>query len=101
MHDWVKPGTNNAHWRVQVLWPINLPFLVLYVDPQYRYVLYGKQGAKMGWIYGRRNEISDADYQALLDRFQSLGYDKSSFRKFVQKPSDIGEPGFWSDGVSR
>ena len=28
VHDWVRPGTKNAHWRVQVFWPFNLPFLV-------------------------------------------------------------------------
>jgi apolipoprotein D and lipocalin family protein len=99
VHDWVKPGTGNAHWRVQVFWPVNLPFLVLYVDPDYRYVLYGEEGRDLGWIYARRPEIPDADYKALLERFRQLGYDPSKFRKIVQKPGDIGRPGFWSDGV--
>jgi lipocalin len=26
VHDWVTPGAQNAHWRVQVFWPVNLPF---------------------------------------------------------------------------
>ena len=26
VHDWIVPGTNNAHWRVQVFWPVDLPF---------------------------------------------------------------------------
>jgi apolipoprotein D and lipocalin family protein len=99
VHDWVKPGTHNAHWRVQVLWPVNLPFLVLYVDPDYRYVLYGEEGRDLGWIYARSLEVPQADYRALLARFQAVGYDPSKFRKFVQKPEDIGQPGFWSDGV--
>jgi 2-polyprenyl-6-methoxyphenol hydroxylase-like FAD-dependent oxidoreductase/lipocalin len=42
VHDWVRPGTGDAHWRVQLFWPINLPFLVLYADPDYRYVLFGR-----------------------------------------------------------
>ena len=100
VHDWVRPGTNNAHWRVQVLWPVNLPFLVLYVDPDYRYALYGEKGRDLGWIYARSPEIPDADYQALLARFQALGYDPSRFRKIVQTPADIGRPGYWSDGVT-
>ena len=100
VHDWVRPGTNNAHWRVQVLWPVNLPFLVLYVDPDYRYVLYGEKGRDLGWIYARSPEIPDADYQALLARFRALGYDPSRFRKIVQTPADIGRPGYWSDGVT-
>ena len=73
VHDWTEPGTNNAHWRVQVLWPINLPFLVMYVDPDYRYVMYGETNRTMGWIYARQPQIPDADYAALLARFQAAG----------------------------
>lgn len=101
VHDWVRPGTHNAHWRVQILWPINLPFLVLYVDPQYRYVLFGEQNRKLGWIYSRTPVIPDADYAALLNRFQALGYDRTQFVKFVQTPDEIGQPGVWSDGIRR
>jgi apolipoprotein D and lipocalin family protein len=100
VHDWVRPGTGNAAWRVQVFWPINLPFLVLYVDPDYRFVMFGEQSRDLGWIYARSPAISDADYAALLARFAQLGYDPRRFRKFVQKPSDIGQPGYWSSGVT-
>jgi apolipoprotein D and lipocalin family protein len=99
VHDWVLPGTNDAHWRVQVLWPINLPFLVLYVDPQYRYVLFGENDRQLGWIYARSQTPPESDYRALLDRFASLGYDKARFVRFVQKPSQIGQPGYWSEGI--
>jgi apolipoprotein D and lipocalin family protein len=100
VHDWVVPGTGDARWRVQVFWPVNLPFLVLYVDPNYRYVLFGEQSRDLGWIYARSPEIPDADYAALLARFAQLGYDPGRFRKFVQQPSDIGKPGYWSAGVT-
>jgi len=80
IHDWVRPGTNNAHWRVQVLWPINLPFLVLYTDPDYRYVLFGEDNRKLGWIYARAPIVPEADYQELhrlvvaeAGRFPALG----------------------------
>jgi apolipoprotein D and lipocalin family protein len=99
VHDWVKPGTGGAQWRVQVVWPLALPFLVLYVDPQYRYVMYGEEGRDLGWIYARQPRIDEADYQALLNRFQALGYDSSRFRKFIQAPDQIGRPGYWNDKV--
>jgi len=101
VHDWVRPGTRNAHWRVQIVWPINLPFLVLYADPEYRYVLFAEDGRDLGWIYSRTPRITDADYQALLARFQAAGYDASKFRKFVQAPDQIGQPGFWSDKIKQ
>jgi apolipoprotein D and lipocalin family protein len=99
IHDWVKPDTNNARWRVQVLWPINLPFLVLYTDPDYRYVLFGEDNRKLGWIYSRKPKVPEADYQDLLARFKALGYDTSTFVRFVQTPDQIGKPGVWSDGI--
>jgi apolipoprotein D and lipocalin family protein len=100
VHDWVRPGTGNAHWRVQIFWPVNLPFLVLYVDPDYRYAMYGEESRDLGWIYARSPDIPDADYQALLKRFADLGYDPSRFVKLVMKPSDIGKSGYWSDGIT-
>jgi apolipoprotein D and lipocalin family protein len=99
VRDRVLPGTHNASWRVQIFWPVSLPFLVLYTDPQYRYVLFGENDRSLGWVYSRTPTIDDADYRALLDRFQQLGYDSSRFRKVVQFPWQIGQPGFWSDGI--
>jgi apolipoprotein D and lipocalin family protein len=99
VHDWVRPGTYNAHWRVQVFWPINLPFLLFYTDPDYRYVLFGEDNRKLGWVYSRTRTIPDADYDALMARFRAAGYDTAAFVKFVQSPDQIGQPGFWSEGV--
>ena len=98
--DWVRPGTGNAHWRAQPIWPLNLPFLILYVDPDYRYVMFGEQNRAIGWIFARSPQIPEGDYEALLDRFSALGYDKSRFRKVIQSPDQIGKPGFWSDGIT-
>ena len=100
VHDWVRPGSNGAHWRVQVLWPINLPFLVLHVDPDYRFVTFGEENRKLGWIYSRTPTIDDADYARLLAGFAAAGYDPSAFRKIVQTPDQIGKPGFWSDKIA-
>jgi apolipoprotein D and lipocalin family protein len=93
----VKPGTHNAMWRA--IWPLNLPFPIVYVDPDYRYVLYGEQGRDLAWIYARQPVLPDADYAMLLARFQALGFDPTVFRKFVQRPEDIGKPGYRLDGI--
>jgi apolipoprotein D and lipocalin family protein len=98
VHDWVRPGTHNAHWRVQ-FGPINVPFLVLYVDPDYKYVLFGEQSRHLAWIYAREPDISEAQFDFLMMRFRDLGFDPSSFKRFVQHPDQIGRAGFWSDGV--
>jgi apolipoprotein D and lipocalin family protein len=101
VHDWVRPGTKNAHWRVQVLWPIHLPFLVLYTDSDYQYVLYGEDDKSLGWIYSRKPDLDETKYQELLGRFKSLGYDVSRFKKIVQNPNQIGLPGYWNEGIKK
>jgi len=101
VHDWVLPNTNNAHWRVQVFWPINLPFLVLWVDPQYRYVIFGEEDRQLGWIFSRTRDIPAADYAEILRRFDAIGYDSGKLVKFVQRPEQIGKPGYWSEGLTR
>ncbi len=97
VRDSVKPGTHNAFWRA--IWPLNLPFPIVYVDPGYRYVLYGEQGRDLAWIYAREPVVADEDYVRLLGRFKALGFDSSSFKKFVQRPEDLGKPGYRSDGI--
>ena len=99
VRDFVAPGSSNAHWQVQIFWPLKLPFLLLYVDPQYRYALWGQNDRGLGWVYSRTADVPKADYQMLMARFAALGYDTSKFRKIIQRPDQIGAPGYWSDGV--
>jgi len=99
VRDFVKPGTGGAFWQVQIFWPIRLPFLVLYVDPANRYVIFGEDSRKLGWIYAREAVLSDADYQAAFSHLAALGYDPLKFRKIIQTKEQIGQAGFWNDGV--
>ncbi|HZO52744.1 MAG TPA: lipocalin family protein, partial [Bryobacteraceae bacterium] len=95
----VLPNTRNADWRVRPIWLVQLPFQVVYVDPQYRYVLFGEQNRNWGWVYSRTRDVTEEDYQSLLARFRAVGYDSTRFRRVVQVPEQIGQPGFWSDGI--
>ena len=95
----VQPDTGNADWRVHLMPFVSLPFQVIYTDPNYEFVLFGEQDREWGWIYSRTQTISDADYQAMLGQFGKLGYDTARFLKFIQTPEQIGQPGYWNDGV--
>ena len=97
VHDWVEPGSNNAKWRVQIFWPFNFAFWVLYIDPDDRYILFGYPDRSLGWIFSRRQTIDEATYQSLLERFGALGYDVAKFRRVVQLPSQVGQKGFGGD----
>ena len=100
-NDKIEPDSGSASWKVQIVWPVRLPFLLTYVDPDYRFALFGERGRDLGWIYAREPILSEQDYQRLLKKFADAGYQTASFRKIIQSPDQVGQPGFWSDGVSQ
>lgn len=88
------PATDNAHWSVRLFWPIYVSQDTLYVDDDYQYTLIGYGNRKLGWMYARTPEISDAKYRELLQKFDDFGYDTSRFRRIPQKLDDLGKPGY-------
>jgi apolipoprotein D and lipocalin family protein len=81
---WVVDKKSNAEWRVQFLWPIALPYYVLYLDPQYRFMAVGHPSRDYGWVMARDKRMSEADYAAVLEALAAQGYDKAKFRKVPQ-----------------
>lgn len=94
MNGYVVPGTGNARWRESPFWPLYLSYLILYVDPDYQTALVGYPGRGYGWVFARKAVIDDATYQSLLHRMLDQGYDIGLFRRVVQIPAQIGNPGF-------
>lgn len=94
LSDTVVKGSNNAEWRSSPFWPLSFSYLILYVDPAYRYALIGYPGKKWGWVFARTPEIGDAAYQKLLAEFDRQGYDTSRFLRVPQKIEQLGQPGF-------
>lgn len=86
---------------MQISWPVKLPFLVLYTDPGYRYVLFGEADRSLGWIYSRKPEMPDVDYRRLLAKFAALGYDPAQFRTTVQPPRSSAFRDFGAMASSR
>jgi apolipoprotein D and lipocalin family protein len=82
---WVVDKTSNAEWRVQFLWPIALPYYVIYLDPDYRFMAVGHPSRDYGWIMARDKKMSDADYAAVLKVMTEQGYDASKLRKVPQR----------------
>ena len=96
--DTPDPKTGNAYWSVQLFWPISASQTTIYVDDAYQTTLIGYKDKSLGWVFSRTPEISDAKYQEMLKIFEQQGYDVSKFRKVVQKPEQLGKPGFDSPG---
>ena len=81
----VRPGTGNAVWGMQFVWPIKAEYVIAYVDADYTRTIVARSDRDYAWIMARTPTISDADYAALVDRLKALGYDTAKLRKVPQR----------------
>ena len=69
---------SNAHWGMQFVWPFKAAYLILYLDPDYRKTIVGVPDRDHIWIMSREPEMSDAEYQQMLEYAAELGYELDS-----------------------
>ncbi|WP_448100720.1 lipocalin family protein [Luteibacter jiangsuensis] len=82
----VKPGTGNAVWGVRVFWPLKAQYVVAYLKDDYSQVIVARDARDYVWVMARTPTISEADYDALLDKVKALGYPMDKIRKVPQRP---------------
>ena len=74
----------NAEWRVRFLPFVKVPYLVLDLDPDYKWTVVGHPSRKYGWIMARDTKLPESTYQAILARLARQGYDPDRFVKVPQ-----------------
>jgi apolipoprotein D and lipocalin family protein len=84
---WVHNRTTNAEWRVQFIWPFRVPYLVIDLDPDYRWAVIGHPSRNYFWILARTRRLPDDVYTGILARAAEQGYDVSRVAK-VPQPSE-------------
>jgi apolipoprotein D and lipocalin family protein len=82
----VVPGTGNAVWGMQFIWPIKAEYVISYLDPGYSETIIARSKRDYAWIMARTPEISAAAYAADVERLKAMGYDVSKLRKVPQSP---------------
>ncbi len=82
---WVHNEETNAEWRMQFLWPFKAAYLIVYLDEDYQRTIIGVPSRKYVWIMSRDPELSDADYQELLDYAGRIGYDTEKVQRVPQR----------------
>ena len=74
---WVTNPATNAEWKVRFVWPLTSTYLVLELDPDYRWAVVGTPGRGLLWILARERRLSSADYGHILDLIGRQGYDRT------------------------
>ena len=80
----VTPGTGNAVWGVQLLWPIKAQYLITYVNDDYTQTIIARDKRDYVWVMARTPTIPQADYDALVERVRDLRYPMDRLRKVPQ-----------------
>jgi apolipoprotein D and lipocalin family protein len=71
---WIMDKETNTEWKIQPIWPLRLPYLIIDLADDYRYTVIGTNNYKYVWIMARKPVLSAEDYQGILSRLESRGY---------------------------
>ncbi|MDP8314006.1 MAG: lipocalin family protein [Candidatus Celaenobacter antarcticus] len=81
---WIYNTKTNSEWRVQFIWPIKVPYLIIDLAKNYSYTVIGEPSRKFVWIMSRKPTIDDDVYQNILLKLNQIGYDVSKIKKMPQ-----------------
>ena len=75
---------SNAEWRVRFLWPLYSTYLVLELDPQYRWAVVATPGHNLLWVLCRERQLDETTYAEILQKIARQGYDTKRIAKVPQ-----------------
>lgn len=71
------------------LWPLSGDYIVLALDPEYRWTAVGHPSRDYGWILAREERLEPDVLKAIASRFEEAGYDICTL---LMSPRRVGDP---------
>lgn len=81
----VEPGTQNALWGMQFLWPFRGEFRIVHLEPDYSVTIIARNARDYVWLLARRPDMSDAAFERYRALIANMGYDAREFRRQPQR----------------
>ena len=79
---WVDEKVDsNAQWRMQFIWPFTADYIILHLDSDYSETIIAHPSRKYAWIMLRSDIVRDADYDRLLSKLKTVGFDTGLVQK--------------------
>jgi apolipoprotein D and lipocalin family protein len=78
---------SNAEWRVPFYRVLNVKYVVVDLDPNYRWAVVGHPSRRYGWILSRSRMLPETTYAGIMQRLAEQGYDTTKFQKVPQAPA--------------
>jgi apolipoprotein D and lipocalin family protein len=76
---------SNAVWGMRFIWPFKLDYRVIYLTPDYRHTIIGRNKRDFVWIMSREPSVNASNFNAMVDVIESVGYDSGHLRLVPQK----------------
>jgi apolipoprotein D and lipocalin family protein len=81
----VIPGTGNARWGMQFIWPFKGDFRIIWLEPDYGITVIGREKRDYVWIMARKPEIPEDKLQEILAYLERVDYDTSQVQRVPQR----------------
>lgn len=81
----IRDPESNAEWGMQFVWPIKGDYRITFLAGDYSRTVVSRNKRDYVWLMARTPQISDAEYQQMLQHVRESGYDTSLVRKVPQQ----------------
>lgn len=88
----VRDTASNAEWGMQFVWPIKGDYRITFLDDDYSRTVIGRNKRDYVWLMARTPQISDAEYQEMLQHVEESGYNLEDIRTVPQQPLAERQP---------
>ena len=83
----VVPGTGNAVWGMQFVWPIKAEYVIVDLTEDYSRTIVGRSKRDYVWLMARTPSLPEEELETAITRIRELGYDTSALRMVPQSAS--------------
>lgn len=80
----VVPGTHDAVWGMQFVWPIKAEYVIVDLAPDYSRTIIGRSKRDYVWLMARTPSLPEAELESAIARIGALGYDTTKLRMVPQ-----------------
>lgn len=88
----VVPGTNNAVWEMQFVWPIQAEYVIVDLAPDYSRTIVGRSKRDYVWLMARTPSLPAPELAAAIEKIRVLGYDTAKLRMVPQAAANAPAP---------
>ncbi len=81
----VRDEQSNAVWGMRFVWPIKADYRIIYLDPDYRLTVIGRNKRDYVWVMAREPAIEPAEFDRIERLIEAAGYDLSELRRVPQQ----------------